>query len=690
MNPDAINTVNVQQFGFTGTYDLEAKALTFDISTLTIFKPGGENNIQGICFQVIDPSGSYVAQIDWTNVAINTSLGQTTYTVVLSGYPSMFGFYKIQGVLREQDGTDYSIIIPPINICKPVDFINGNVPGNMVEVVDCTAPKVGVNDQTAYTYLNKSAITINKNGMFYFPLGTIDPIPFTYTPFIVYGSGNVYTGTYTVRAKVLALYDLGSQIFVQVAYVTNFTFTVNCNSNLCTLLCCMEEMQSIVQTQCNTPAAINAQKKLDQATIPFMMAMTQEKCGKDSSVLVTEVMDILGCDCNCAGDTVEPAPIFTAFSPTVLDGQCGTTATYDSVQGIWVIKSRTITISNAPGSSTALTLGSTTTDCNVAWQILLDPTVLTGEILTTIENSPTYLAIFNSLVQQTALDLSSLGANCIINTSTCDYSLTAIASNPSVIVVNVMINGTFYTAPALSIVNAAGIATWLNALNLGIFIVNYDSTSLKTIISSAANPNVVGTITLSLNGVQQVQQFTRSCGSIVAVLKAIIDYLCALSDDQVVIGRSYTICTLLPNGTIQQTIIAPNGNISIADVIQASTAAFCASLANLAAMGAITCTKIKSVFTDSTSTINTTLDVLYGTRGSTTTVPGPCGAIGWADLARSLFTFMTTTNETDILAAFCATKDRCFTPVCNPVTAATLELIEPCPGIASISGAFTT
>lgn len=690
MNPTVINTANVIQFGFTAPFDIEASALVFDISALTIFKPGGAANVIGVCFEVIDPSGSYLSTIDWTSPAIVPSTGQVTYAVALSGYPSMFGWYNIVGVLREADGSDYTITIPRKNICKPIGFANGTVPALLSEIIDCTAPKVGVSDNTNYTYLNNLPVQQVKTGMFYFPQGTLDPIPFSYTPMVVYGSGNVYTGNYTVRIKIVSAYDMGDQVFVMVTTTGTLNFDVTCNSDLCAVMCCLEKLQDIAINQCNTAQGTDAQNKLNKATIPFIMALTQEKCGVDSSGIVKNVMDILGCDCNCDGQSVEPSPIFTAFTPTQITGICGTSATYDTPTGVWIIKSRTITLNQTGSLSQALQIQSNTTDCNVDWNITLDPNVLTGEILNTIADTPVYLALFNSLVAQTGLDLSALGQNCVIDVTNCNWSLTLNVTNPAIIVNNIMINGTTYPSPALPLNNAAGIQTWLNSLSLGVFAVSYDSGTQKTVITTNANPNVIGTMAISLNGVVQLFQFSKSCSSLIAVLKAILDYLCNLTDVQVKIGQSYTICALQANGTVSQTTIDPGNNNTIATVMNAFAVALCTSLNNILNRSTISCDNIKTVFADKTSVVNTTLDVIYGSRGSTTTVPGQCGALTYEDLAFALFTFMTTTNNQNIIDLFCQTKDRCFTPVCNPVQAATIELIQPCPGIAAITGAFTT
>lgn len=690
MNPTTINTANVIQFGFTAPFDVEASTLVFDISALTIFKPGGEANVIGVCFEVIDPSGSYLSTIDWTSPAIVPSTGILTYAVALSGYPSMFGWYNIVGVLREADGNDYTITIPRKNICKPVGFSNGVVPALLSEIIDCSAPKVGVSDNTNYTYLNNLPVNQVKTGMFYYPQGTLDPVPFNYTPMVVYGSGLVYTGNYTVRIKIVSAYDMGDQVSVLVTTTGTLNFDVTCNSDLCAVMCCMEKLQDIAITQCNTAAGTDAKNKLDKATIPFIMALTQEKCGVSSIDVVKNVMDILGCDCNCDGEAVEASPIFTAFTPTQMTGLCGTTATYDTPTGVWLIKSRTITLSQTGSLSQAMNISSATTDCNVAWNITLDPYILTGEILNTIADTPLYLALFNSLVAQTGLDLSALGQNCVIDVTNCNWTLTLNVTNPGIIVNNIMINGITYPSPALPLTNASGIQSWLNTLALGVFVVNYDSGTQKTVITTAANANTIGTMAISLNGVVQVFQFSKSCSSLIAVLQAILNYLCNLTDAQIKIGQPYTICVLQSDGTVSnQTIAADNVN-TIATVMNAFAIALCISLNNILTRGAISCANVKAVFTDKASVINTTLDVVYGTRGTTTTVPGNCGALTYDDFAFALFSFMTTTNNQTIIDLFCQTKDRCITPVCNPVQASTIELIEPCPGIASISGAFTT
>jgi len=96
---------------------------------------------------------------------------------------------------------------------------------------------------------------------------------------------------------------------------------------------------------------------------------------------------------------------------------------------------------------------------------------------------------------------------------------------------------------------------------------------------------------------------------------------------------------------------------------------------------AINCSTIKNIFV-ATDAIKVD-DALLGTRN------GKCGMWSRADFARAFLEYMTTTNDEELINMFCELRNKCVTFVCSPVTFAEVELIEPCPGISTISGSFT-
>ncbi|MFX1709079.1 hypothetical protein PV783_34245 [Chitinophaga sp. CC14] len=681
MNPLPINTVNVIQFGFATTFDLEASKLIFDIGGFTVFNPGGAARVLGINFQVIDPSGTEISTISWPDKQIDPSTGQTVYNVNLSSVAFQFGWYKIVGVLREADGTDYTITISK-NICAPRDYSNGLSKANIEQTVDCGLPQILISERTNLLYQGRNPDLIEKQGMIYFPQDVNIQTPYNYTPFSIAGSGNVYTGSYVVRHRTDATYDMDDLVKVRIRYAATLKFSVTCNSNLCEILCCVQNLQSVAAGECSTEKGRHAKDLLDKVTMPLLVALTLEKCGQSSGDLVSDIAKTLGCDCNCdSSEMIEAKPILSGNTPITLRGECATDVTPDG--STYVIKTKNVKVQNGDTGDLALKIEKKDTNCDTTYLVTLDKNRLTGDILNIISTNPEYKAVFNTLVNNVGIDLSGVDGRCIIDTDKCDYDLIADAQNNSKTVQSILIDGNTYGAPAgLVITNSLGIQTWLNSLSKGIFTSYFDSTTKTTVIKSQQNTSAISSMTFIQNGINYVQQFSKSCGRIVAFLQGIIDYLCDLTDKQVHLSQSYTICTLNAKGEIKEETVAPSNTASVATVLTKMAASLCASLRNVLQQAGLSCQSVQKVFADTQSQIKTT-DVLYGTRSDN------CGKYTSTDVLRMILTEITTTNNQELIDLWCQANKRCVLPTCEPIGYMELVYIEPCPAVTGIIGTFS-
>jgi hypothetical protein len=683
MNPISAVSSNVIQFGFSTTFDLENGKIIFDITEYTIYAPGGIGNVVGVNFEVVDPAGSQLSVIDFPNVDINPNEGPQTYEVALNNSPSMYGYYYIRGVLQEVDGRQFGIELKK-NVCKPEGIKDGVVPGKFKDTVDCTIPRISISEVTNMVYQSKNPQEVVKNGVLYYPPGTLPALAFDYTPFEVIGSGNVYTGDYTVRNKSIAEYDLGELVSVKVTYNTTHKFSVTCNDRLCELLCCVEKLQQVATEQCDTAVGVDARKKLSAATIPLLSLIAKEKCGQDASDLVTSVAKMLGCDCSCdASLNVEPKPIISTFEPLVLEGSCGTNVIPLGANR-YRIKSLTVSVDKKNVGDLALLITSKQTECNKSFLIELDKDRLIRDQMDLIKNSPELYSIFNSLVQQQTIDFSPIGANCIVDLTKSDYDLIEDAANSAKQVVSVTIDGTVFLAPSgLSITNTLAIEAWLNSLSKGAFDVYFDTATSPdtTVIRALDNSHAISVMVFSLSGTQLVRQFSKNSLSIVEMFKLVIEYLCNLTESDIKLGASYTICTVKADGTIDKRQLSPDSDVTLATFLAEFQAAYCASIDQLVKQSALSCERVKKVFVDTSPIVGD--DGVLGTRS------GKCGLWKIEDLVTEVLDFLLETNEQALIDKFCQIKNRCTVPVCNPVTYSTGELIEPCPAITNISGVFT-
>lgn len=329
-NPITIDTANVSQFGFNTVFDLENSELVFNIEPLTIFKPGGEALVVGINFEVIDPSGIIISQINWANTPNIVPSVNTTYTVPIANNIAKFGEYQIKGVLREQNGVDYAVEFD-FDVCQPNGFDDPYVKANYLITVDCDVPKIRFLDQTTLRYKEKTPYSIERQYAIKYPANPDDPAfgdikpPITnigYTPIDLVGPTDVYSGEYRFRGKVYAYYDLGNYVSLKIAYAGMISHEVSCLSELSRILCCLEEIQSTLNANCGTNKSKAIMDKLGKARLLLDIAYIKERIGQSAGVEVDKIAEILDCDCGCGGSK-KVTPVYSKCIDGSNPATCG-------------------------------------------------------------------------------------------------------------------------------------------------------------------------------------------------------------------------------------------------------------------------------------------------------------------------------------------------------------------------------
>lgn len=303
MNPIQIGSAAITSFGFTSTFDLLANTLKFDISALTEFMAGGQSAVKGIAFAVKDPSGLDLCVIDFTTPQINP-VNTSVFTLnMVSGF-AKFGWYTIRGSIKDQDNSIYSIDLKK-EICQPENFDNGYVPGKFAMDIDCDVPQLTIREISKIIYKGLLPDSVTRTGTFSYPPGTIANLAITAVPFMISGSGHVYTGRYTINNTSVGKFNLQDSVYVLVSYKTiAFEKVVNCQTALVTVLCCIENCYDQYKASPYSSNGKFHKQKLDEISIPLSIAIVKEKAGIDAGDQVTEIAKILNCDCNCAETSV--------------------------------------------------------------------------------------------------------------------------------------------------------------------------------------------------------------------------------------------------------------------------------------------------------------------------------------------------------------------------------------------------
>lgn len=597
-----VGSANINSFGFSASFDTYGRSVLMDTSVLSSYagsSGSGIFQVQGICFSLVDSDGVELMGVDWANPQIVPSVDQQ-YTLDLTSLPFVFLFqnYKITGYIKDANGTVYSTDPIYKKICKPVNLTDsGYVPGIFQIIPDCVNNNLTLKELTVFTYSNSKPDSVSKSGVLSYPTGTISAVNFSGTPF---SNTPIYTGEYRVACTSVGTYDLGDDIYVLVTYLTNNTFPVTCTNRIADLLCCIEGVQQTSVKRCNDAVGAEAKQKLNEISSYLLTGLLAEINGQDASVQADYIKKALRCDCGVTSiHQNEQTPINPNIYSIIITGAGGTSVDAPTVIGntkSYEIVSNSYQVKKGNLSDLAFAITTDTSVSNtVKYVITFDYYVMAAYILTKFEGDAGYIARLQALIGN-AIDLSGLIGRCVLNTSTNNYTLQITGLNAGDTVAAITINGIIHLTPsALYCNNPVAVASFLNSLSLGTFVVTFNAGILT--VTSANNGNTLSTMQFGLaGGVQQIVQFQSNTPTLVQVLQAIIDYLCAITALQVALGNTLTLYQIDYNGDIVNNSLTPSNtqndfNIGVANSIYNI-------VQRINTLTGITCAKIAAIFQD--------------------------------------------------------------------------------------------
>lgn len=663
MNPTPVNSSNIANFGFGARFKLADKQIFFYLDGFTTFVGDGAENVAGVYFKVIDPTGILLKDFDFDNPDIPA--GQNNFTLDVPSGLFMFGWWQISGVIQDEDGKRTQIDIKK-NICEPAGIQGGQITGILKADVNCNAPSIKINENTNLIYNGLKPALLTKEGNFYYPQGTLDPIAFVSTPILISGTNQVYTGDYKVDLTTMPIYELGDGISVEIKYFTTLKFTVNCNSGMASIICCITAVQDIYEKWPNTERGRVAKSQLDQIAPYVYIALAHEKLGMSSDEQIQKIADILGCDCKCGAQLVEPRPVDATQNVVIAPG-CGINVeeVTDGDTTTFTMSGQTAAVQKGDDDP-AFNIVTSQEGCATLYLLTFNYPELAEQLLITIKEDDNLASLLNSIIDTTlfAEELVGFDGKCIIDLTKVDFSLAIGISQTGVQTVNsIVIDAVTFTAPGgLALVNNTGIATWLNSLGKGTFTVVKDLTAQTVTIGSLQNTHKVATFTLTNvvagNSSVKVYLFSSTTKSIPDLLQAIYDYVCALDTSNILFGvdalQQYSFSNDF--STINKVTISRTDklNVVLTNLIKAQQQLF----TRLAAVG-LTCTNVKGLFTTVDKTLVPT-DGVFGLKG------GSCALVPWSEVASIILSQVT--GSTTLQSMLCALTQGCQGAVCAPPT----------------------
>lgn len=672
-----VNSANIVLFSFALGIDLYQKEMNFS-SAATTYQGGGAAVVIGISFKVEDQNGVVYKDYNFSSPDIIPA-SSSTYTFDWSsfGLPFILGnTLKITGGIKDESGTIYYTDPVYKKICQPVDITeSGYVPGMFQVIPDCPNNTLTVKEITLMIYNKLSPSSVTKSGIFYYPVGTAGTVSFTGTPFT---NNRIYTGENRVNCTTVATYDIGDDVSVLVNYLTNSKFPVTCNSKIMDLMCCLTDLEVKARRNCDTSIGDFARQQMADVSFYFMVGLGKEINGQDASTEAEYIRKFL--NCNCGGLAIgqnEQTPINPAVTSIVLTGAGGTTVPSPTTNGdtkTYSIASNIFQVTKGNVLDLAWSIvPDTSTQYNVKYKITFNYDVMAGYILTAIQNSPTYINILNSLITSSgAASVIGLDGKCIIDLASVNYSVSQSVTG-STLITNIVINGTNYAAPAnLFANNSVTVAAWLNSLTLGSFSAVVSLGVLT--IQSVANTNTLSTITFTTPDI--VKPFSATNKTLVQVLQAIVDWMCALTALQVALGNNLGLCYFDYSGQIATQNFSTTSKQS--DFNAGVSAAICNIVSTISTLTGITCTKVAAIFGEYPNSFLGSSGRLYGNDGTS--------CVAWTNKQIALSVIAAINSYQDVKDEFCAID--CTAPgLCPDISNISLAMAGSAIGLYGVTWA---
>ncbi len=404
-----------------------------------------------------------------------------------------------------------------------------------------------------------------------------------------------------------------------------------------------------------------------------------------------EEIKIIGdfdCDC-CSPSGIQPfnSANLADYNFSIRTG-CGDITGYPEITGnniTFILSDKSYIFKMCDDVPTdAFTVLPSTAGCTKTYCLNVNLTTLSTDILNTIKNNTDLVNLFNSIVNVGSGNFELVVNMACISDSgdACDYSFTLedIPNTPSNALINIILSSIDgyqrIINYAFNLSTLGTLQTYLNTLGIGTFVVS--NPSGNTVVITTANNTYALTGMIYVSGgspVKRWAEFNADCTGFVArtanqVVQAIIDYLCGLTDHQIVTSQAYEICYIDPADNTKKIVTVAAGtaeNTFIAQLLDRN----CDTVDYLIALSGLNCQGLKNIFTYNPALLQTN-DFLFGTKN------GFCAGINPVEAFTRMLQLGT--YNADCVAAFCAFVKQCQGGfACEPYSIFQVEVVEGSP-----------
>ncbi len=264
----------------------------------SVFSAGGEVYVEGVSIKIVNPLGITIKDYPTSGYDIYPPLTEDfEYDIPTIAGAFQLGTYQITVRLTDENGEDW-FIEKSVNICAPdkknknrkTGCLSASINGN------CNDGKVVIVLDQVPTYKGLTSTSQENEFKLLYPTESeLAPLETTFGSFSV----ALYEGEYKFSGTVCATYDAGDNIFFEVLYEVKCSKIIKCVLDECCVVDKLRELNAKLKSDCTTQEKEETSNVIFDTLRLLKTIKLTAKCGEDPSDYISELEELLGCQCTC-------------------------------------------------------------------------------------------------------------------------------------------------------------------------------------------------------------------------------------------------------------------------------------------------------------------------------------------------------------------------------------------------------
>lgn len=306
---------------------------TIDLSP-SVFLGSGASSVLGARVQITNPYGVVIKAYGSGAYDIVPPM-TAAYEIDIPTQASkiQYGVYTIAVKLVDAGGTEY-VVTKTVNVCT---YTSDSHPCDerLRVVADCKNGKLSVALAEPPVFKGKFADSMTHSIDVTYPTASgLADFTTTYQNFNL----ALFQGVYLFEVEVCATYDMGDNVYLQLPYTVSLEKNVKCLLDYTCIYPAIKRLHDKIDSNCSQKDKDNYASIALSAVFALQTAEMANLAGEDASTYISDLEELLGCQCtcDCSGSPIvngEPAGDVT------VEG-CAVTSTVVGLTKVFTIDSR--------------------------------------------------------------------------------------------------------------------------------------------------------------------------------------------------------------------------------------------------------------------------------------------------------------------------------------------------------------